>query len=117
MVFPNAGAEAERAAALREAVGDDVQIMVDAEQRSDGGTSISLARAIASYRLGRIGDLKPGQKIDEEAPWRSRAMLGHLSPELNASVVSARGTDPVLQWFSGSPVLMDCPDAPGRLFG
>lgn len=117
MVLIDAGVRAEGVAGLREAVGDDVQIMVDAEQRYDGGTSISVARAIAACRLGWIGDVEARPQIDEQANRRGAAMVSHISPEPNAGVIAAEGSAQRLEWFSRRPVLANCPDILDRLLG
>jgi len=117
MVLIDAGVRAEAVAGLREAVGDDVQIMVAAEQRYDGGTSISVARAIAACRLGWTGDVEARPQIDEQAIRRGAAMVSHISPEPNAGVIAAEGSVQRLEWFSRRLVLANCPDILDRLFG
>jgi L-alanine-DL-glutamate epimerase-like enolase superfamily enzyme len=117
MVFGNSDADAARDCRSAEAVEDDVEIMDDAEQGYDGGTSISIVRAIVSYRPGWARRVMPRQKIEEETTRRSAAKRGCMGPGPNAAVSAARGSAQLLERPCRSLVLTGRPDILDRLFG
>jgi muconate cycloisomerase len=87
----NIEADRDRVAAVREAVGPDFQIRIDANAGYDPDTSIKLAKMVAPYRL---------QLFEQPAPADDIAGLARVRREANAVGVPVMADESVLDHAS-----------------
>lgn len=99
-----------RVQAVRQAVGEDSEIYVDANQQMSAATAVQLSRALEPFRLGWIEEPLPSADIERLADARRQMAVPIATGETNfglgdfAHLISARAADilmPNLQRIGG----------------